>query len=85
MTEEEPKTQSSGRTLKKVMDVVEKNQEEYEGYKENYVTRIADELDLSKPTIINAFNFLEYELEIAKTWREGNKRYIRLTIDRGHE
>lgn len=82
---EETKTQSSGRTLKKVMDIVEKNQEEYEGYQENYVTRISEKLGLSKPTIISAFDFLEYELEIAKTWREGNKRYIRLTVDRGHE
>lgn len=81
----EVKTQSSGQTIKKVMDLVEKNQEEYEGYKENYVSKIANELNLSKPTIISAFNFLEFELEIAKTWREGNKRYIRLTIDRGHE
>jgi len=83
--EDNTKTQSSGRTLKKVMDVVEKNQEEYEGYKENYVSTIAKKLNLSKPTIISAFDFLEYELEIAKTWREGNKRYIRLTVDRGHE
>jgi len=83
--EDNTKTQSSGRTLKKVMDVVEKNQEEYEGYKENYVSTIAKKLHLSKPTIISAFDFLEYELEIAKTWREGNKRYIRLTVDRGHE
>lgn len=85
MMNDETKTQSSGRTLKKVMDIVEKNQEEYEGYKENYVSRIAEKLDYSKPTIISAFDFLEYELEIAKTWREGNKRYIRLTVDRGHE
>jgi len=85
MTDDNPKTQSSGRTLKKVMDLVEENQEEYEGYKENYVSKIADELNLSKPTIISAFDFLEYELELAKTWREGNKRYIRLTVDRGHD
>jgi len=83
--EDNTKTQSSGRTLKKVMDIVEKNQEEYEGYKENYVTKISEKLELSKPTIISAFDFLEYELEIAKTWKEGNKRYIRLTVDRGHD
>lgn len=82
---DKPKTQSSGKTIKKVMDIVEQNQQEYDGYKENYVSEIADHLDLSKPTIISAFDFLEYELEVAKTWKEGNKRYIRLTIDRGHE
>jgi hypothetical protein len=64
---------------------VEDNQQEYEGYKENYVTALADKLDRSKPTILDAFDFLEFELEIAKTWKEGNKRYIRLTIDRGRE
>lgn len=67
------------------MDIVEQNQQQYEGHKENYVTEIADKLSLSKRTIISAFDFLEHELEIARTWKEGNKRYIRLTIDRGHE
>jgi hypothetical protein len=79
------KTQSSGKTIAQVMDAVEDNQQEYEGYKENYVTALADKLDRSKPTILDAFDFLEFELEIAKTWKEGNKRYIRLTIDRGRE
>jgi uncharacterized protein YjbJ (UPF0337 family) len=81
----ETKTQTSGKTIKKLMDVVEKNQQQYEGYKESYVSKIANEIDRSKPTIVDAFDFLAYELEIARTWKEGNKRYIRLTIDRGHE
>jgi hypothetical protein len=79
------KTQSSGKTIAQVMDAVEDNQQEYEGYKKNYVTALADKLDRNKDTIVDAFDFLEFELEIAKTWKEGNKRYIRLTVDRGRE
>lgn len=76
---------SSGKTLKELLDSIEQNQDEYEGYKENYVSNIADELGLSKPTVISAFNFLEDEMGIAKTWKEGNKRYIELRVNRGHE
>jgi len=70
---------TSENTLDEVIRFIWKNQrDEVEGERKNYFNNIADSLDIHKDTVRRAVNWLE-SWGLAKTWKEGNKRCVRIT------
>jgi len=72
-------TNTSEDTLDAVITEVWKNQEkDVDGEKENYLKNIADNIGRHYRSVKRAVDFLE-KWGLAKTWRQGNKKCVRLT------
>lgn len=66
-------------SLDAVIREIWKNQEkDVDGEKENYLTNIAEQTNRKVDTVSRAVNFLE-EWGLAKTWKQGNKKCVRIT------
>jgi len=74
-------TGSSDDSKDMVLEFMWSNQiSDVEGDKKNYLSNMADELDLHIDTVTRAVNWLE-KWGFVKTWRDGNKRMARVTTD----
>lgn len=74
---------SSDQTKDMVLEYCWKNQiSEVDGEEKNYLSGMADEFNLHIDTITRAVDWLE-KWGIVKTWRDGNKRLVRVTVDLG--
>lgn len=74
---------SSDQTKDMVLEYCWKNQiSEVDGEEKNYLSGMADKFKVHIDTITRAVDWLE-KWGIVKTWRDGNKRLVRVTIDLG--
>lgn len=68
-------------TLNAVIPKIWSNQQkEVDGEEENYIRGLAEETNRKPETVARAIDFLE-RWGLAKTWKRGSKRLVRLTWD----
>jgi len=69
-------------TMDEIIAFIYWNQKEkVDGVEENYVSNIADELDMSRPRVMRSLNWLENNVSMVKSWKKGNKILYRLRHD----
>lgn len=71
-------TGSRWETMREIIFWVWENQKDVESEKKNYIGNIAEGIGIHRITVSRAVEALE-EVKLVKTWREGNKKYVRLT------
>lgn len=52
-----------------------------DGQKDNYVSKIARDLNMTRPRVMRSLNWLENNISMVNSWKEGNRILYRLRHD----